>query len=98
MRDDEEGSRLHFLAGWGGKERQSQVLSTLEQLGFEPRGYFSVVSTTVLHSLHTQRPNMSYMWVFSYGQVGSPICKAAVSLTGIRCYGFVFHMLMQMCK
>ena len=50
MRDDEEGSRLHFLAGWGGKERQSQVLSTLEQLGFEPRGYFSVVSTTVLHS------------------------------------------------
>ena len=49
MRDDEEGSRLHFLAGWGGKERQSQVLSTLEQLGFEPRGYFSVVSTTVLH-------------------------------------------------
>ena len=41
---------------------------------------------------------MSYMWVFSCGQVGSPICKAAVSLTGIRCYGFVFHTLMQMCK
>ena len=53
MRDDEEGSRLHFLAGWGGKERQSQVLSTLEQLGFElqestHRWVCSIVNTTVL--------------------------------------------------
>ena len=34
MGDGKEGSHLHFLAGWGGEERQSQVLLTLEQLGF----------------------------------------------------------------
>lgn len=48
MGDGEEGSHLHFLAGWAGEERQSQLLSTLEQLEFEPHGYFSVVNTTVL--------------------------------------------------
>ena len=46
--DDEEGSHLHLLVGWAGEERQSQLLSTLVQLEFEPHGYFSIVSTTVL--------------------------------------------------